>query len=96
MAFNRCAGFRSAIAWAGPKGGAAKLKAYLAAVQRVSAGEAPGAARWSQKGAARSAEPRHGCLAAEASEGALVALSCSHWLPFSGILSSSTLAKGHT
>ena len=59
------------------KGGAAKLKAYVAAVQRASAGEAHGAG-WLHRGASRSVTSRYGCLAAEASEGALVALSCSH------------------
>ena len=56
--------------WRAPKGGAAKLKAYVATSQRASAGEAHGAGGsietphglWPM---------RYGCLAAEASEGAL-------------------------
>ena len=60
-----------------PKGGAAKLKAYVVAAQRASAGEAHGAGSL-RRGASRSAASRYGCLAAEASEGALVALSSSH------------------
>ena len=64
-----------------PKGRAAKLKAYLAT---ATAGE-----RWRsvwggslRRGASRSVRMRHGCLAAEASEGALVAkieLPCLHY-----------------
>ena len=59
-----------------PKGGAAKLKAYVVAAQRASAGEAHGAG-YLHRGASWSAASQYGCLAAEASEGALVALSSS-------------------